>query len=220
MAEDAGATDTAVVALAERSILAIGRGEWSEAERLVEGARSIARRAWLEDYVTSALLYAVAARVAIHGGEVAGAQQDLAKTQRLRPKLTYALSFLAVQTRLELARAYVALTDVAARTVLREADEVLRRRPDLGVLRRQAGELWARLDAVHAEAIGSSTLTAAELRLLRLLGTHHSFRGIGEQLYLSRHTVKSHAMSIYRKLGVSSHGEAIQRARELGLLAE
>jgi ATP/maltotriose-dependent transcriptional regulator MalT len=32
--------------------------------------------------------------------------------------------------------------------------------------------------------------------------------------------VKSHAMSIYRKLGVSSHGEAIQRARELGLLAE
>jgi LuxR family maltose regulon positive regulatory protein len=221
VAEGSGATDTAVVALAERAILAIERREWSEAELLVERARSIARRAWLEEYVTSALLYAVAARVAVHRGEPAQALPDFAQTQRLRPKLTYALSFLAVQTRLELARAYVALTDVAAaRTVLREADEVLRRRPDLGILGRQAGELWARLDAVHAEAIGSSTLTAAELRLLRLLGTHHSFRGIGEQLYLSRHTVKSHAMSIYRKLGVSSRGEAIQRARELGLLAE
>ena len=122
----------------------------------------------------------------------------------MRPKLTYALSFLAVQTRLELARAYVALTDVAAaRTVLREADE-----------------LRADLDAARADAVGSSSLTAAELRLLRLLGTHHSFRGIGEQLYLSRHTVKSHAISIYRKLGVSSRSEAIQRARELGLLAE
>jgi LuxR family maltose regulon positive regulatory protein len=221
VAEGTGATDTAVVALAERSILAIGRRQWSEAELLVERARSIARGAWLEEYVTSALLYAVAARVAIHRGEPARALQDLAQTQRLRPKLTYALSFLAVQTRLELARAYVALSDIAAaRTVLREADEVLRRRPDLGILRRQTGELWAGLDAVHAEAIGSSTLTAAELRLLRLLGTHHSFRGIGEQLYLSRHTVKSHAMSIYRKLGVSSRGEAIQRARELGLLAE
>jgi len=221
VAEGSGATDTAVVALAERAILAIGRREWSEAELLVERARSIARRAWLEEYVTSALLYAVAARVAVHRGEPAQALPDFAQTQRLRPKLTYALSFLAVQTRLELARAYVALTDVAAaRTVLREADEVLRRRPDLGILGRQAGELWTRLDAVHAEAIGSSTLTAAELRLLRLLGTHHSFRGIGEQLYLSRHTVKSHAMSIYRKLGVPSRGEAIQRARELGLLAE
>jgi LuxR family maltose regulon positive regulatory protein len=104
--------------------------------------------------------------------------------------------------------------------VLREADEVLRRRPHLGILGRQADELRAELDAARMEAIGSSSLTAAELRLLRLLGTHHSFRGIGEQLYLSRHTVKSHAMSIYRKLGVSSRGEAIQRARELGLLAE
>jgi LuxR family transcriptional regulator, maltose regulon positive regulatory protein len=104
VAQGTGATDTAVVALAERSILAIGRREWSEAELLVERARSIARRAWLEEYVTTALPYAVAAQVAIHRGEPARAQQDLAQTQRLRPKLTYARSFLAVQARLELAR--------------------------------------------------------------------------------------------------------------------
>jgi LuxR family maltose regulon positive regulatory protein len=218
--EQAGA-DTATVALAEQSIVAMARGDWPQAERLAERARSIARKAWLEEYVTSVLLYAAAARVAIHRGDLARAHQDLGRAQRLRPQITYALPFYAVQTRLELARAYVALGDAAAaRTVLREADDVLGRRPGLGILRRQADELRAQLDAIRVEAIGASTLTAAELRLLQVLGTHHSFRAIGEQLYLSRHTVKSHAMSIYRKLGVSSRSEAIQRARELGLLAE
>jgi len=218
--EDAGA-DTAMVALAERSILALAREDWSQAEILAERARSIARRAWLEEYVTSVLLYAAAARVAIHRGDLARAREDLARAQRLRPQITYALPFYAVQTRLELARAYLALSDAAAaRTMLREVDELLQRRPDLGILRRQAEELRARLDALRVDTVGASSLTAAELRLLRLLGTHHSFPAIGEQLYLSRHTVKSHAMSIYRKLGVSSRSEAIQRARDLGLLVE
>jgi LuxR family transcriptional regulator, maltose regulon positive regulatory protein len=216
--EDTGA-DTATVALAERSILALAREDWSQAEVLAERARSIARRAWLEEYVTSALLFAAAARVAIHRGAAARAREDLARAQRLRPQITYALPFYAVQTRLELASAYLALSDTAAvRTMLREVDELLQRRPDLGILRRQAEELRARLDALRVEAVGASSLTAAELRLLRLLGTHHSFRVMGEQLYLSRHTVKSHAMSIYRKLGVSSRSEAIQRARDLGLV--
>jgi LuxR family maltose regulon positive regulatory protein len=218
--EDAGA-DAATVALAERAILATARGDWSQAELLAERARSIARSAWLEEYVTSVLLYAVGARVAIRRGDVAGAQEDLARAQRLRPQLTSTLPFYAVQTRLQLADAYTALTDAAAaRMMLREADDLLRRRPDLGILQRRTDELRARLAAVRVDAIGASTLTAAELRLLRILGTHHSFRGIGEQLHLSRHTVKSHAMSIYRKLDVSSRSEAIQRARELGLLTE
>jgi LuxR family transcriptional regulator, maltose regulon positive regulatory protein len=48
---------------------------------------------------------------------------------------------------------------------------------------------------------------------------HLSFREMGQRLYVSQHTVKSQAMSIYRKLGVSSRGEAIHCARTLGLLA-
>jgi LuxR family maltose regulon positive regulatory protein len=54
--------------------------------------------------------------------------------------------------------------------------------------------------------------------VLPLLSTHLTFREIGEQLYLSRHTVKSHAMSIYRKLAVGSRGAAVERAREIGLM--
>jgi len=216
---EAAGADTATVALAERSILALAREDWSQAEVLAERARWIARGARLEEYVTSVLVYAAGARLAIHRGDMSRAHEDLARAQRLRPQITYALPFYAVQTRLELARAYIALSDpAAARTMLLEVDDLLLRRPDLGVLPKQADELRARLDEMRVDAVGASSLTAAELRLLRLLGTHHSFRAIGEQLYLSRHTVKSHAMSIYRKLGVSSRGEAIQRARDLGLL--
>ncbi len=67
------------------------------------------------------------------------------------------------------------------------------------------------------QALGASALTTAELRLLPLLPTHLSFREIGERLYVSRNTVKSHVMSIYRKLGVSSRAEAIDRMELLGL---
>ena len=61
-------------------------------------------------------------------------------------------------------------------------------------------------------------LIAAELRLLPLLATHLSFPEIATELFLSRHTVKSQATSIYRKLGATSRNQAVTRARELGLL--
>ena len=63
-----------------------------------------------------------------------------------------------------------------------------------------------------------SALTAAELRLLPFLTTHLSFREIGEQFFVSRNTVKTQAISIYRKLGVSSRSQAIAEALRLGLV--
>jgi LuxR family transcriptional regulator, maltose regulon positive regulatory protein len=70
---------------------------------------------------------------------------------------------------------------------------------------------------IKAVAVGASSLTAAELRLLPLLPTHLSFQEIGERLYLSKNTVKTQAYSVYRKLGVSSRSEAVTRTHELGL---
>jgi len=64
----------------------------------------------------------------------------------------------------------------------------------------------------------ASSLTPAELRLLPLLATHLSFREIGERLYISRNTVKTHLRSIYHKLGATSRSQAIERALELRLL--
>ena len=101
--------------------------------------------------------------------------------------------------------------------MLRQADDILQQRPDLGVLPVLAGELRSQLARIGAGAVGASALTAAELRLLPLLSTHLSFREIGERLYVSANTVKSQAYSAYKKLGVTSRSEAVARARELGL---
>ena len=158
--------------------------------------------------------------MALHEGDRPRAEAELTRAQRLRPGLTYAVPHLAVQARIELARCYLALFDVgAARTLLREADEILVRRPGLGVFARQAADLRAELSRARgSSALGASALTAAELRLLPMLSTHLSFPEIAEEMFLSRHTVKAEAMAIYRKLGVSSRNQAIGRARELALL--
>ena len=218
LGEDDG-VGAATVALAEQALVAISRGAWEEAETLAERARSTSRGVWLEQHLTCVLLHAVSARLAIHRGEIPSAREHLAQAERLRRQLSHVLPHFAVQAQLELARGHRALTDAAAsRAVLWDVDDVLRRRPDLGVLGQQADELRTQLDTLRGHAIGASSLTAAEIRLFQLLDSHYSFREIGGQLDLSQHTVKSQAMSIYRKLGVSSRSQAIQHGRDLGLL--
>jgi ATP/maltotriose-dependent transcriptional regulator MalT len=63
-------------------------------------------------------------------------------------------------------------------------------------------------------------LTAREETVLRLLRGTLSYREIGQALYVSHNTVKSHTRAIYRKLGVSSRDSAIKRGCELGLLLQ
>jgi LuxR family maltose regulon positive regulatory protein len=102
---------------------------------------------------------------------------------------------------------------------MREVDDVLKRRPGLGTLAGEAQALWDQLSKERGSSVpGASALTAAELRLLPLLSTHLSFPEIAQEMFLSRHTIKSEANSIYRKLGVSSRTQAVSRSLELGLL--
>ena len=136
------------------------------------------------------------------------------------PILTWGFPTISVQTRLELARVHVGLSDVpGARTLLAEVDEILTHRPDLGTLTTQAVELRTHVGSVRTgRSPGPTTLTAAELRLLTFLPTHLSFREIGARLFVSPNTVKTQAISIYRKLGVSARSDAVQAARDLRLL--
>jgi LuxR family maltose regulon positive regulatory protein len=121
-------------------------------------------------------------------------------------------------TLLELGRAYLALDDVAGvRTALEQARDVLRQRPDLGDLPAQVQDLQQALEQTQVSIGGASSLTPAELRLLPLMATHLTFREIGERLYISQNTVKAEAISVYRKLGVTSRSRAVQRAQEIGL---
>ena len=214
--EEVGAYETLSDALGERSLLAMARGEWARAEALAGQARAALRRIGMETLLDCA----VHARAAMNQGDVAAVRQQLVSAQRLRPVVTYAIPHIAVQARVELTRVHLALADMAgARTLMREIDDLLKHRPDLGTLVGEAETLRTQLSTEHVPSVpGASSLTSAELRVLPMLTTHLSFPEIGADLFLSPHTVKSQAMSIYRKLGASSRSQAVARSRELGLL--
>jgi LuxR family transcriptional regulator, maltose regulon positive regulatory protein len=212
-----GAGDTGSAALSQRSLLAIACGDWGRAEDLAATARAAIRNGGLEHYASSALAHAATARLAVHQGERERASAALAEAARLLPQLTYAVPWLAVQVRLELVRAHLPLSGSAeARTLSREIGDVLACRQRLGGLVDQAAEV--RLQIAAPSGGWASMLTTAELRLLPLLATHLSFREIAERLYVSRNTVKTQAISTYRKLGVSSRSDAIDEAANLGLI--
>ena len=218
VATAAGATPLAALILAEQCIVAAERDNWPEAATLAQRAVAIVEAERLDDYWTSALVYAWATRSELYLGNIPRARFYLARAARLRPLLTYALPVVSVQALLELARSYITLADPGgAAAVLRQVHDILQQRPDLGSLPRLADELQSRLSKIKEIAVGASSLTAAELRLLPLLSTHLSLREIGERLHVSLHTVKTQAYSAYRKLGASSRSEAVTHVHELGL---
>ncbi|MFC5266073.1 LuxR C-terminal-related transcriptional regulator [Kribbella qitaiheensis] len=215
-----GNTDTVVDGEAELALLAMDHGRWAEAAERVERALAVIDAHRMQDYAVSVLAFAVAARLAVHRGDLEGADRQLARAMRARPSCTFALPFYAVRARLQLAKAYSTRGDQAtARHLLREIDEVLRHRPALGALVDQVSEVRQTVTA-NAQSGSSRTapLTGAELRLLPYLQTHLTISAIGERLFVSRNTVSSEIASIYRKLGVSSRNDAVQRATSIGLL--
>jgi LuxR family transcriptional regulator, maltose regulon positive regulatory protein len=122
---DAGAWPATSTALAERCVLAIRRGDWGQAEILAGQALAMLQAGQLDDYIMSSLVHVMAARTALHRGDLAAARERLARAARLRPLLTHAIPWFAVQTLLESGRAYLAMDDLAgARAVLRQAGDI------------------------------------------------------------------------------------------------
>jgi LuxR family maltose regulon positive regulatory protein len=215
-----GGLNAASLAFAERSLIATSRGDQAAADGYAQLALAVVRDAHLDEHITSGPVYAASARAALRSGDQERARVELTAAHRLRPILTWGFPTISVQTRLELARVHVGLSDVpGARTLLAEVDEILIHRPDLGTLTTEAIELRTHVGSVRSgRSPGPTTLTAAELRLLTFLPTHLSFREIGARLFVSPNTVKTQAISIYRKLGVSARSDAVQAARDLRLL--
>lgn len=166
------------------------------------------------------LAFAAAARLALHDGVLEQVDLQLTRGMRARPSCTYVLPSLATRSRLQMARVFWARGDhTTARHLLREIDDILVRRPDLGVLVDQVND-FRKVVAADARGVTGRgpPLTPAELRLLPYLQTHLTIGEIGERLFVSRNTVSSEVASIYRKLGVSTRNEAVTQATAIGLL--
>ncbi len=215
-----GNVNIGILSRAELAVMAMDGGRWAEAAEHLQIALPTVDEFRLNDYVLSVLTFSAAARLAVHRGDREEADRQLAWAMRARPSCTFVLPWVAVRVRLQLANTYAAIADqAAARHLLREIDDILAQRPALGALVDQVSDLRGVLtSSAQVTVAGGPPLSPAELRLLPYLQTHLTFKQIGERLFVSRNTVSSEVGSIYRKLGVSSRSDAVQRATTVGLL--
>jgi LuxR family maltose regulon positive regulatory protein len=122
-----------------------------------------------------------------------------------------------LETLLLLAEVMLELGDHGAADLLAEAQELLASRPD------GADVQLARVRRLRQGLAGLSRagllepLTEREATVLRLLRGTLSLREIGQELHLSPNTIKTHTRVIYRKLGVSSRGQAVEQGRRAGI---
>jgi len=176
----------------------------------------------LGDYPLSALVFAAGAAVRAHQGRVDEAKRDLRRGAELLGSLGEHMPWYGAEARILLAHAALRLADlVRARSLLAEASRLARKTPDAVIFGRWFDEAWAYMDTLAESSLsGPSSLTIAELRILRFLPSHRSFREIAMQLGVSANTVKTQAHSVYRKLGAASRSEAVARASEAGLLCQ
>ncbi len=220
-AREAGATPLVeVLCLAQLALLALDGDEPERAVALARRATERAEQAGVAAEPLCALVPAVAACAHARAGDLAAARDQLALAQEMLREGAELPPWHEAQLRFALARTLLRLGDAeGARTQLARMSRAAQRLPGAVVLHAWIDDAWARADAFAASAVhGSSRLTLAELRVLRLLPTHFSLREIAARLHVSANTVKTQAHAVYRKLDVSSRSEAVARAREIGLV--
>jgi LuxR family maltose regulon positive regulatory protein len=165
---------------------------------------------------------AVASLVLTRSGDAAAGRIEAKQSLFLASMLSTVAPWISIETRTLLARTFLLLGDVAlSRTLIREANDLLALVPDGAPLADRVARIEQSTEA-HDVPVGvlATPMTPAEMRVLRYLPTHLTFAAIADELFVSRNTVKTQAISIYRKLGVSSRGPAVDAARALGLLDE
>ena len=207
--------------LAARARLDALRGAWDAAEVVIEEGIAVAEDHWFDERPAFGLAYATASLVSAHLGRVQRARDRRAVARPLVRRLDDVMPFLGALALIEMAESAVLTDDVDEATLLlSEAERRLRRLRDTGLLPFALERVGARISVMSVRSTASlvEPISPAEMRVLAYLPTHLSFGEIGEELFLSRNTVKSHAMAIYRKLGVTSRSAAVKEAGELGIL--
>jgi LuxR family maltose regulon positive regulatory protein len=208
------------LSISQRAMIAIEQEDWERAEELTERARALLEEWGLQGDPLSAFTYAAAAAAQARRRRIDEAKHDLRRGIELLTALGEFTPWYDAQARILLAHASLWLADVvAARALLAEASRFARKTPDAVIFSDWFDRAWGHMDTLTETTLaGPSALTIAELRILRFLPSHRSFREIAAQLGVSANTVKTQAHAVYRKLGVASRSEAVAQAIEAGLL--
>jgi LuxR family transcriptional regulator, maltose regulon positive regulatory protein len=206
---------------AQLAICAMEDEDWESARDHAERARMEVERSGLQGYTSAALAYAASALACANSRQRAEARRDAMRANRLLAHFNGLTPWMAAEARILVARTFVRLGEPQqARALLRDARRDLSRVGDAPALNRWHEETLQAVSAERKAASGGLALTAAETRVVQFLPTHLSFREIAERLHVSRNTVKTQVISVYRKLGVANRTEAVVAARALALLED
>jgi LuxR family maltose regulon positive regulatory protein len=209
-----------VSALTQLAAIAIEVNDWHDAELLMERAVAEMQEHHLEHVPLLLTTHCMSALLAARQSDTEGALALARRCSRMLALTSHVPAVDSAQCRYLLARTQLMVGDTpAARILLSEALSGLIEMGDATLLRELVEKTWRQVEHMSLGMTqGVSALTTAELRVLQFLPTHLSFEQIGKELFVSRNTVKSQAIAAYRKLGVSSRTEAVERAQALGLL--
>jgi LuxR family transcriptional regulator, maltose regulon positive regulatory protein len=213
----------AVIAYGQLALIAADHENWEECEANIDAAFALIDEADLDEYWMGAVAHVAKGRLLRHGRRLREAEAELERAAVALGRrgvgvveLAYALLMLA-EVRRELGDSR------SARELVIDARERIANAPDPGlpVLRLlEQAERNLRLASLPrgSGSVVVEELTAREQAVLRLLPTGLSAREIGDELGVSRNTIKSHTKGLYRKLGATGRRDAVARGRELGLL--
>jgi LuxR family maltose regulon positive regulatory protein len=206
--------------LGQLTLVHLQNDELDSAIRSAAHGREQADRALVAGYPLMATLFAASALVNSYAGRTDEAIADAQHGRGLLDNLVAFPDWYEAETRIVLAAAYLRLDDsAAAKGLLDQAAGIAARVPDSPTLQSWLVDTRDRASSAAAEQ-GHDELTPAELRTLQFLPSHLSFREIAERSFVSPNTVKTQAQAIYRKLDASSRTEAVDQAREAGLLRD
>ena len=221
-----GLDGVATYARGQLALLEMFDGNWEEASRQAGVACTLIEQSNLENLLSSGAAFAAAAATAAHSGDHGMARKRLRSLASIQKVLSDAIPFDAFQIHLIAAETYLALGDHNSASIHTESAALrLEAFGDGGIFAERLEEVQGTLyaDGEIAPAPADSpesleSLTDRELQILAMLPSGLSLRDIGEKLYVSRNTVKSHVAGLYRKLGATSRTAAIARARQLDVI--
>ena len=193
--------------------------EHARALRELGDLRDILTRSSLQASPVAAPAYCVSAYGYLLEGRPDEARAHVELALRLTSLIRGVVPWYSVEAPLLLAQVLLGLGDVRrASTLLAEAEAEYSPASSCPVNDTLLSETRDSIAAAGALDTSPEALTLAETRVLQYLPTHMTFPEVAAELFVSRYTVKTQALAVYRKLGVHSRGAAVDRARLMGLL--
>ena len=206
------------------SLAAVELGKLARAQELADAARGLGTDGGAHGEVgktpPSALAYMATGAVSAARGQLLEARSALENAVQFRSRAPGISPWTTIEAMAMLTQVQLDIGDRSAAAALVDQTRLL-----LTSLPDPADAVRARLERLERQAAGrpkatllADRLTEREEAVLHLLQGTLSLREIGQELHLSANTIKTHAQAIYRKLGVSTRSDAVQRGHEAGIL--